>query len=409
MSPETTFVNPFATLQLHRWPRRPNETLRAWDGADLYLLEHLSEHKATGPWLIFNDLCGALALSLVAQPVSSSGDSFMAQQALFANAQDTPSTGSGHRPSTGSGHRPSTIDTLSDSKGSLRLAQWPQGHPSLPNLSWLWPEESIPTEVATVLLRIPKSLALLEYQLSRLSAALLPGTPVILAGIDKHLPPNLLTIMARYLRNPKAGLGRHKARLFFAESEPKTRSRWPSRVKVPELDAALQVEAGVFSQDSLDLGARFFMQQIPNGIFGGIADLGCGNGVIGLVAAKRSPDAKVYFCDESAQAIKSARANAAALFPGRDFVFQLGNGLDGLDQKFELILLNPPFHRGHAIDDGVARMLFGQARAHLAPHGQLLVIGNRLLPYQQPLRRLFTKVEQLAADPRFTIWRASHQ
>ena len=367
MNPETTFVTPFATLQLHHWPRRPNETLRAWDGADLYLLEHLSEQKTQGPWLIFNDLCGALTLSLTAQPTISSGDSFVAQQALFANAQDN----------------------------------------SLPKPLWLWPDEDPTTPVATVLIRIPKSVALLEYQLSRLSAALPPGTPVILAGIDKHLPPNLLAVMGRYLRNPRAGLGRHKARLFFAESEPKTKSRWPSRVQVPELEAELQVQAGVFSQDSLDLGARFFMQQIPGGIFGGIADLGCGNGVIGLVAAKRSPDAKVWFCDESAQAIRSARANAAALFPGRDFQFQLGNGLDGLDQKFELILLNPPFHRGHAIDDGVARMLFGQARQHLAPGGQLLVIGNRLLQYQQPLRRLFTKVEQLAADARFTIWRAS--
>jgi 23S rRNA (guanine1835-N2)-methyltransferase len=375
MNPETTFVSPFATLQLRRWPRRPNETLRAWDGADLYLLEHLSEQRTHGPWLIFNDLCGALALSVANQPVISSGDSFMAQQALFSNAQDNPLTGSGLR--------------------------------SLPNPLWLWPNEDPTTPIATVLLRIPKSLALLEYQLSRLSAALPPDTPVILAGIDKHLPPNLLAVMGRYLRNPRAGLGRHKARLFFAESEPKTKSRWPSRVKVPALDAELQVEAGVFSQDSLDLGARFFMQQIPNGIFGGIADLGCGNGVIGLVAAKRNPDAKVWFCDESAQAIRSARANAATLFPGRDFVFHLGNGLDGLDARFELILLNPPFHRGHAIDDGVARMLFTQARQHLAPHGQLLVIGNRQLQYQQPLRRLFSKVEQLAADARFTIWRAS--
>jgi 23S rRNA (guanine1835-N2)-methyltransferase len=367
MNPETTFVNPFTTLQVRRWPRRPNETLRAWDGADLYLLEHLSEQKTHGPWLILNDLCGALALSLPAQPVTSSGDSFMAQQALFANAQDN----------------------------------------ALPNPLWLWPDEDPTTPVATVLLRIPKSVALLEYQLSRLSAALPPATPLILAGIDKHLPPNLLSVMGRYLRNSRAGLGRHKARLFFAESEPKTKSRWPSRVKVPELDAELQVEAGVFSQDSLDLGARFFLQQVPKGILGGIADLGCGNGVIGLVAAQRSPDAKVWFCDESAQAIKSARNNAAAIFPGRDVGFHLGNGLDGLDARFDLVLLNPPFHRGHSIDDGVARMLFGQARARLAPHGQLMVIGNRKLQYQQPLRRLFAKVEQLAADARFTIWRAT--
>ena len=44
---------------------------------------------------------------------------------------------------------------------------------------------------------------------------------------------------------------------------------------------------------------------------------------------------------------------------------------------------------------------------HLSPGGQLLVIGNRQLQYQHSLRRLFPKVEQVSADSRFTIWRAS--
>src|SRR6185436_16663253 len=96
----------------------------------------------------------------------------------------------------------------------------------------------------------------------------------------------------------------------------------------PFLNASLQVEPGVFSQDSLDLGACFFLEQVPHGVTGAIADLGCGNGVIGLVAAQQNPEAKIFFCDESSQAVRSARTNAAALYPTRELYFHYGNGLD---------------------------------------------------------------------------------
>src|SRR5690606_9911284 len=59
-SPETLLQHARGTLTLRRWPRRRGETLRAWDGADLYLLD-LPDTPADGPTLVLNDNCGALA------------------------------------------------------------------------------------------------------------------------------------------------------------------------------------------------------------------------------------------------------------------------------------------------------------------------------------------------------------
>ncbi len=42
--------------------------------------------------------------------------------------------------------------------------------------------------------------------------------------------------------------------------------------------------ANVFARSGLDIGARFFLQHLPSDLEGEIADLGCGNGVIGLQA-----------------------------------------------------------------------------------------------------------------------------
>ncbi len=139
---------------------------------------------------------------------------------------------------------------------------------------------------------------------------------------------------------------------------------------------------------------------------GAVADVGCGNGVLGLSLAADNPAARVTFCDVSSLAVQSARANVADhdRQPERHD-FHLGNGLEGVDKHFELILLNPPFHRGHAVDDRVARGLFRQAARRLVPGGELRVVANQHLGYQRPLGKLFPRVETVARNAKFVIFR----
>ena len=378
MTSDTLFTHPFGVLTLRRWPHLRDDPLRAWDGADRYLLESLleseqeseqvspAEQGSEAPLLILNDQCGALTLALINhRPVAASGDSFVAHAALQANAADN----------------------------DIALSALP----------WCWADQPLPA-AAAALIRVPKELSLLEWQLAAVSAALPTGAPVWLAGMDKHLPRNLVEVLGRYLDQPQAGLGRHKARIF--------RGRVPaSPVPPPALGGLtlaeqgwrLRVDAGVFSRQQLDIGARFFLQHIPAGIDGDICDLGCGNGVVGMMALQQNPHARLWSCDESALALASARDNIGRTFPERQVKFHLGNGLDGLDQQFDLILLNPPFHRGHAVDDSVARMLFRHARRQLKPGGVLRVIGNAHLDYLTTLRRQFGKVTQVARNSKFII------
>lgn len=374
MTSDSLFPHPFGELSLRRWPRLRDDPLRAWDGADRYLLESLAESQqetpaeqgSMAPLLILNDQCGALTLALIGQrPVNASGDSFVAHAALEANAADN----------------------------GIDLAA----------LVWRWADQPLPPASAA-LIRVPKELSLLEWQLAAVSAALPAGAPVWLAGMDKHLPRNLLDVLGRYLDQPQAGLGRHKARIFRgrvpASPVPAPQPGW---LTLPEQGWRLRVDAGVFSRQQLDIGARFFLQHIPADIDGDICDLGCGNGVIGMMALQQNPAARLWSCDESALALASARDNIGRMFADREAQFHLGNGLDGLDQQFDLILLNPPFHRGHAVDDSVARMLFRHARRQLKPGGVLRVIGNAHLDYLTTLRRQFGKVTQVARNNKFII------
>ena len=381
----TPFLHPWGQLALQRWPRRRNETLQAWDNADLYLLNTLAERglpvseadetaKAGARTLVLNDQQGALALALQqAAPagcaaVQSSGDSFMAQAATLANAEDN----------------------------GLTLV-----------LPFLWPFDPPGQAPDQVIMRVPKSVALLEWQLHWLSQHLPQGVPVWLAGMDKHLPRQLVPLLQRYLGNGRAEYGWKKARLFSAQTPGQVLADtdFPSKVKVG--DWQLTVHAGVFAQQQLDIGARFFLDHLPQSLPAGsrVLDLGCGNGVIGLAALQASPGAEMTFCDESWLALESARDNVSRYFPNRQCHFHHGDGLVGLEREFDCILLNPPFHDGHVVGDHVARRLFNQAARALAPDGELRVIGNRHLGYHKVLSRRFGSVTVLGSNAKFVVWR----
>ena len=360
-------THPWGNLTLYRWPRRRNETLQAWDNADQYLLNTLEGRAGKGKeTLVLNDSHGALSLAAVQRGgATSGGDSWVALHNIQQNAAEN-------------------------------------GMPPVPHC---WPDESLGSVPDQVLMRVPKSLALLESQLAWLAAQLQENTPVWLSGMDKHLPRQLVPMLQRYLGNGQAEYGWKKARLFSAVAPGRvlTPSPYPSTVEGPE--GPLRVHAGVFSQQQLDIGARCFLEHLPDTVPTGarVADLGCGNGVIGLGMLQRHPDAQVTFCDESWLALKSARENVSRYFPDAHVTYHLGDGLTDVDARYDCILLNPPFHEGHTVGDHVARRLFRQSSKHLAAGGELRVIGNRHLGYHKVLGRLFSDVQLVGGNKKFVV------
>jgi 16S rRNA (guanine1207-N2)-methyltransferase len=167
--------------------------------------------------------------------------------------------------------------------------------------------------------------------------------------------------------------------------------------------------ANVFSRDSLDIGTRFFLQHLPfrQGA-GNIIDLGCGNGLVGLIAAERSPLATLHFVDESFMAVASARDNFHHAFgERREATFRVGDGLMEVEsESADLILCNPPFHQQNTIGDQIAASLFKQSKRVLRKGGELWVIGNRHLDYNSYLGRLFGRHSVVAANSKFTIVKA---
>ncbi|MDQ0389330.1 16S rRNA (guanine1207-N2)-methyltransferase [Streptomyces sp. DSM 42143] len=373
-------TTPWGEHELTRFPEDPRDRLRAWDASDVYLLGHLAEREVplSGTVVVVGDRWGALVTALAAHRPVQITDSHLAREATRAN-----------------------LERAGVEPGSVRL---------------LTTQDPPPERIDVLLVRVPKSLALLEDQLLRLAPALHEGTVVVGTGMVKEIHTSTLRLFERIVGPTRTSLAVKKARLIFSAPDlslKRPANPWPLRYRLPDdvgpvSGRTVVNHAGVFCADRLDIGTRFFLGHLPDGGgFRRVVDLGCGNGVVGTAVALADPDAEVLFTDESFQAVASAEATYEASGAAGRAEFRVADGLAGVpDGSVDLVLNNPPFHSHQATTDATARRMFGGARRVLRPGGELWVVGNRHLGYHVALRRLFGNSELVASDPKFVVLRA---
>ena len=395
---ETLFETPFGAYKLHRYPQRRKETLRAWDAADIYCIDYLSGNdiiSRDSRIVIFNDGFGGLSIPLHQHAPTVITDSFIAMQGIRHNLAE---------------------NDIDDAAVHI-------DH-SLQDIAQL-----LPGGVDVVLIKIPKSIAMLEFQLQQLRPCLREDTVIIAAGMTRNIHNSTMEAFASIIGPTHSTLAKKKARLIL--------SKLDKDIDVPACDYPADYEleiqsaeggeqqsiilsnhAGVFSAAKLDPGTRLFLQHIATDPrYRTIIDLGCGNGLLGIMAALKNPSAKLVFADESFMAVDSAAINFQRMFPeiagevgretARQATFLQTDCLHGVEpDSADLILCNPPFHQNNVITDSVAWRMFSESRDVLRSGGELWVIGNRHLAYHAKLRHLFGNCKTVASDKRFSLVRA---
>lgn len=368
---------PQGEFRLNRYPVRKNELLRAWDAADEYLLNYIQDKinlQKKSKLLIVNDSFGALATSLADHPITVWTDSWVSMQGSQLNLRSNEISAG-------------NIDI----KNSIEN---PEG------------------EYDLVLVKIPRSLALLEDQLIRIKPFISSTTIFIAAGMVKSIHTSTLKLFEKYIGPTKTSLAKKKARLIFPEVDDSiktTQTPYPKSYVLEGTGYEIINYANVFSRESLDIGTRFFLQHIPeNKKYKHIIDLGCGNGLLGLIAAEKNQSAEITFIDESYMAIESARRNFIDnLGAERKASFYTGDCLSGIEKSSaDLILNNPPFHQNNAVGDDIAWRMFNQSKEVLTNEGELWVIGNRHLGYHIKLKKIFGYCELISTNKKFVILKA---
>lgn len=366
---------------LRRWPDIESPELKAYDGADLLLLDTAAERGllpgAPGSVVVVNDHYGALTLGTIAQgagAVRVHQDALSGESAVDANA-----------------------------------ARWEH---ALGHYAHLPLGAELFGGAGLVLLQLPRSLDALEEIADLVARHASPDVVVLAGGRVKHMALAMNSVLERYFDHVGASRAERKSRVLTA-----TGLRAAAALPPPRFPVASEYDVGLpqplrlrgfgatFGGAKLDPGTRFLLPFLKGARDAASAvDLGCGNGTIAAYLALTRPELRVLACDQSASAVASTRATAAANGVGDRVDAARDDALSALPAASrQLVVLNPPFHVGNAVHAGIALKLIGDAGRVLAPGGELWCVWNSHLGYRRHLQRLVGPTRQVARNPKFTV------
>lgn len=159
--------------------------------------------------------------------------------------------------------------------------------------------------------------------------------------------------------------------------------------RIKDVDMVFETAPSIFSPNSIDQGTLAMLSVIDFLPSDKVLDLGCGYGVVGILAGKLIGEENVIMCDVSEQAIEYAAMNLR-LNNAPDIRACLSDGYKNVaETDFTLILSNPPYHADfsvpkHFIEVGFKKLVLG---------GKLVMVTKRLDWYKNKLTSVFGGVK----------------
>ena len=343
-------------------------------------------------------------------------------------------------------------------------------------------DETTLAGVTLVLLRLPKSLGMLEDYAERVAAFATPGVRLLAGGREKHLTRGMNDVLARSFGDVRASRGRQKSRVLHAGDPTPGEFSWPHTTTLDDL--TLVSHPGTFATDKLDGGTRLLLAALaaspalappsdpaaspssgpaaspssdpaasrssdpahrpssdpahspapapahspsfprrrespPADTTGDprlrgddreerddrgkrAVDLGCGTGILATTLARQGHD--VLAVDVSRAACASARDTAAANGVRIDVL--RADALHAPRASVDLVVCNPPFHRGTTKDSTPGFDLIRGAIPALAPGAEFWTVFNSHLPYLPFLRAEIGSTQVVARDRHYTVTRS---
>ena len=338
--PETRLRLGDSEYVLERFPPSADATLRAWSAAEEHLLTLFAgfgSDSIDGPLLVLGDPHGVLATVLadrLTSPVVRWTDSYLATVALSRNLQANGLDASAVE------LVPSTADP-----GSLDRS------------------------FGAVALVVPKTLALLEYQLEWIKPCLAEGARLYAAGMTKHLSPHVGEILESRLGPTKVSRVYKKSVVFTVEVQDREVDDEALTPSFYELDFA-----GPTARPAPEARAGAAEEGVPDE--GSLADDGAAEGSSTDDGADEGSST-----DDGAEGAATERAATAEVGGGaplRIFSFPGVFGAGRLDRGTELLLrCLPEVPAGTSVLDlGCGSGVLGLALALQQPNSRLLLVDE---------------------------------
>jgi 16S rRNA (guanine1207-N2)-methyltransferase len=207
-------------------------------------------------------------------------------------------------------------------------------------------------------------------------------------------------------------LSKHKCRVFWSEPladqiNGHLLNEWLALDAVRSIsDTRFVSRPGVFAWDRIDPASALLAAHLPADLPGTAADLGAGFGYLSVELLRRCLNITTLDVYEAeARALQLARQNLADYkIP---IQYHWHDVTTGLLNHYDVIISNPPFHTHSGVDrPDIGQRFIRAAAAALNPGGQLWLVANRHLPYEDVLTGSFGKTRIVAQQQGFKIVQA---
>ena len=162
---------------------------------------------------------------------------------------------------------------------------------------------------------------------------------------------------------------------------------------------------GMFSFDRVDAGSKLLVDNLPGDLRGNAADFCAGWGYVAAeMAARSSGLSGLDLYEADFDALEAAKGNLANTVAQGFFWTDLL--AEPVERRYDVIAMNPPFHRSRAAEPEIGAGMIRAAAKALKPGGRLFMVANRQLPYEPVLSAAFASHAELARDGMFKVFSA---
>jgi 16S rRNA (guanine1207-N2)-methyltransferase len=159
----------------------------------------------------------------------------------------------------------------------------------------------------------------------------------------------------------------------------------------------------VFADGKLDEGTRLLLDALevfPDDI---ALDIGCGAGFLGLHIAGIAVRGHVTMVDASLATVAIAQRKVTESGLTNIIVLPSDGAQAVLQERFDLVVTNPPFHQGGIQTTDIAERFIRDAAQVLRPQGRFYLVANRFLKYEPTLRTYFKQLDEVGGNTRYKV------
>ena len=160
-------------------------------------------------------------------------------------------------------------------------------------------------------------------------------------------------------------------------------------IEIKNIQLQFITDDTLFSPKKIDIGTLSMLEEIDFNLESKVLDLGCGYGVVGILAAKIIGEDKVVMCDIDDNAVNISKNNASLNGVGNICIIK-SNGVKDINiNDFSIILSNPPYHT----DFSVAKHFIEIGFYKLVLNGRFVMVTKRFDWYKNKLTSIFSGVK----------------